>query len=391
MAPDFDPAVIGEWALVPRRIFDGRALHQGLALHLRDGLVAALCPPSDLPPGLPVWHTDTTAVPGYFDVQVNGGGGVLVNTTPTPQGLLAIAAAHCQSGTTSCLPTLITDRPEVMDRVADAVIRVCGTGGVAGIHLEGPHISPARKGTHNPAFIRPLDARTMAAARRLRAAGVPVLLTLAPEMAAPGAIAELTAAGVVVSLGHTAGDAAGVRQAIAEGARAATHLYNAMTHMESREPGVVGAVIDSDLYAGFIADGHHVDDAMLRIAIRARPRAGRMVLVSDAMPTWNGPDHFDLYGERIALRDGRLVNAAGSLAGVHIDMAHSVQRLVQRIGLPLAEALGMATANPAEMMRLDRRIGTLVAGAQADFVLLDQGLAPTAVVVGGKMHASPVA
>ncbi|EYR78070.1 N-acetylglucosamine-6-phosphate deacetylase [Shinella sp. DD12] len=367
----FDIDATEAWWLVPERLFDGETLDTGRAVRIVAGRIDDLHPAAEAGrDDLPVWRTNGLASPGFFDVQVNGGGGVMVNGTPTADGLRAIAAAHRPGGTTAILPTLITDAPEVMEKAVSAVIAAVGRDGIVGVHLEGPHISVARKGAHNPRFIRPIDDDTLSCVRRLRAANVPVLLTLAPECVPPGTIASLRAMGVVVSLGHTAADAATTRAAIAEGARAVTHLYNAMTPITSREPGVVGAALDSDLYCGFIADGHHVDDAVLRLAIRSRPMVGRMVLVSDAMSTWNGPDHFTLYGETIRLEGGKLVNSIGSLAGVHTDMATSLRRLVDVVGVPLEDALKMATANPSRLMRLEANVGFLRPGMPADIVLL---------------------
>ncbi|MCA0341758.1 N-acetylglucosamine-6-phosphate deacetylase [Shinella sp. 838] len=367
----FDIDATEAWWLVPERLFDGETLDTGRAVRIVAGRIDDLHPVVEAGrDDLPVWRTNGLASPGFFDVQVNGGGGVMVNGTPTADGLRAIAAAHRPGGTTAILPTLITDAPEVMEKAVSAVIAAVGRDGIVGVHLEGPHISVARKGAHNPRFIRPIDDDTLSCVRRLRAANVPVLLTLAPECVPPGTIASLRAMGVVVSLGHTAADAATTRAAIAEGARAVTHLYNAMTPITSREPGVVGAALDSDLYCGFIADGHHVDDAVLRLAIRSRPMVGRMVLVSDAMSTWNGPDHFTLYGETIRLEGGKLVNSIGSLAGVHTDMATSLRRLVDVVGVPLEDALKMATANPSRLMRLEANVGFLRPGMPADIVLL---------------------
>lgn len=367
----FDIDATEAWWLVPERLFDGETLDTGRAVRIVAGRIDDLHPVAEAGrDDLPVWRTNGLASPGFFDVQVNGGGGVMVNGTPTADGLRAIAAAHRPGGTMAILPTLITDAPEVMEKAVSAVIAAVGRDGIVGVHLEGPHISVARKGAHNPRFIRPIDDDTLSCVRRLRAANVPVLLTLAPECVPPGTIASLRAMGVVVSLGHTAADAATTRAAIAEGARAVTHLYNAMTPITSREPGVVGAALDSDLYCGFIADGHHVDDAVLRLAIRSRPMVGRMVLVSDAMSTWNGPDHFTLYGETIRLDGGKLVNSIGSLAGVHTDMATSLRRLVDVVGVPLEDALKMATANPSRLMGLEANVGFLRPGMPADIVLL---------------------
>lgn len=388
MTGDRRQADASDWWLAPGQLFDGEMLATGRALRIAAGRIAAVAPLAEAGrDGAEVVSHPGLAVPGYFDIQVNGGAGVLFNAAPDEAGLAAIGATHRGLGTTSFLPTVITDAPEVMERAADAVIGAIGRHGVVGIHIEGPHISVERRGAHSTDFIRPFDGRTQAVLERLRSHHVPVLITLAPEVVPVETIARLARMGVVVSLGHTAATAAQVDAAIAAGATAVTHLYNGMAQMTSREAGVVGAAIDSDAYCGFIADGHHVADRMLRIAMRARPVPDRMVLISDAMPTVGGPDHYTLYGETIRLVDGKLVNSRGSLAGVHIDMAASVRRLVDVTGVALGEALKMATANPARMMGLSGTVGTLAPGSAADIVLLRDDLTCAEVILGGHLAA----
>jgi N-acetylglucosamine-6-phosphate deacetylase len=252
---------------------------------------------------------------------VNGGGDCLLNDTPTLAGMETIAAAHRRLGTVAILPTLITAPPEVLDRAAEAALAARGRPGLVGLHIEGPHIAPARRGTHAAEFIRPFDQRTLTVVRRLREGGVPVMITLAPEAAQPAQIAELAATGAVVSLGHTDATAEQVRAALAAGAGCFTHLFNAMSQMQNRAAGVVGAAINSAAPAGFICDGIHVADEMLSLAIRARPVPDAMFLVSDAMPTVGGSDRFTLYGREIRVSEGRLINAEGSLAGAHVTLA----------------------------------------------------------------------
>lgn len=337
--------------LIPSALFDGASLRTGVGFAIEDGIVTAVVP-ADVASGGHIARIPDIVTPGLFDTQVNGGGGVMLNNQPTREGVRAIAAAHRAAGTACILPTVITDSAGVIERAALAVLEETGRGGVLGIHIEGPHISLAHKGTHNPAHIRPFDAATRTILETLRRHRVPVLLTLAPETVPPGLIAELSAMGVVVSAGHTAADAATIRRAVAEGLRACTHLYNGMPAMSSRNPMATGALIDSAVWCGFIADGHHVDDTMLAIAVRARPVPDRMVMVSDAMSTIGGPDHFELYGETIRVADGRLVNAAGSLAGAHIDLRTSVERVLGRFDFPVESVLRMATTNPRQMMGL---------------------------------------
>ncbi len=325
------------------------ALLPNFALETDGARVTALRP---LKPGEKADRHLRVLAPGLTDLQVNGGGGVLLNTTPTPEGLRAIRAAHLGLGTSAIMPTLITDAPEVMEAAADAVIATKGEPGLLGLHIEGPHIAPARKGTHDADHIRPLDARTMAVLRRLRAADIPVILTLAPEASDPELMREAAALGVVLSAGHSMATAAETRAGIENGVTMFTHLYNAMPQIQSRNPGIIAAAILSECYIGMIADGIHVDWDALRLALAARPRPDRSFLVSDAMPTVGGPDHFTLYGQEIHVEDGRLVNAAGNLAGAHVSLLDCVLRLHQNTGLPLGYALAMATDIPRRAIGL---------------------------------------
>ncbi|MBO9399374.1 N-acetylglucosamine-6-phosphate deacetylase [Shimia sp. R9_3] len=359
-----------QW-LASDHLFDGKDLRTGMALRVENGVVTEI---AKAPAGAtPLCGTLT---PGYVDLQVNGGGGVLLNATPTREAIATIAAAHRRFGTVAILPTVITDRPEVLENAANAIVAAKDLPGVAGLHIEGPHIAEPRKGTHEGSFIRPLDTRTMNVVRHLREIGIPVMMTLAPEAATLEQISELAGIGVVVSLGHTDATAAQVEAAIAAGASCATHLYNAMSPMTSREPGVVGAVINSSLYAGIICDGFHVADSMVGLALRARPVPDRMMLVSDSMATVGGPDRFDLYGHEVVLRDGRLINRQGGLAGAHITQAEGVQRLISKIGLTPEAALRMAITTPAACMGLEALASPLNRPVE-DLILLDQDHAVT--------------
>lgn len=334
--------------LLPDAVFDGHSLHPGLAVRVTgDGLAADPVAPRE---GDLVWRLPGCLGPGFIDLQVNGGGGVLFNNSPDPAGLRAIGRAHRSTGTAALLATLITDAPEVMVRAVDAVLDGLGQDGIAGIHLEGPHISLARRGTHDARFIRPLDDQTLGQVARLRDKGVPVMVTVAPEATTPGQIAALVAKGVVVALGHSDATAAQVRAALAEGAQTFTHLFNAMSQMQNREAGVVGAAINSTAYCSIICDGIHVAPEMLALAIRARPRDNRMILVSDAMPTVAGPDSYRLYDQTIRLQDGRLVNQDGALAGAHVTMLQSVRLAHELLGQSLEECLRMAITRPAALM-----------------------------------------
>jgi N-acetylglucosamine-6-phosphate deacetylase len=370
--PEFDWRHTPAWCLHAHQVFNGQTLLPDTTVTTMQGRIAAIGPlHAPINAGLPVWHTAGTVAPGLFDIQVNGGAGRMFNNTPDAATLRHIGAALANAGTTAWLPTFITDTPERMALAAQAIRAVHGRHGVVGVHFEGPHISVQRRGAHCAQRIHPLSEATLNLLAGLRAHNIPVLLTLAPETHPPGSIARLCAMGVVVSLGHTAATAAQTNAALAEGATCFTHLFNGMTPMGSREPGVVGAALDSTAWCGVIADGHHVADAVLRIALRARPTADRMVLISDAMATTHGPSEFSLYGETIRVVDGKLLNQAGSLAGAHIDLAASVHRLIGQVGIAPAQALRMATHNPAELMGLTDTVGHLRLGMPANMVLLD--------------------
>lgn len=349
--------------IAPDRLFDGHSIQTGVAVHVKDGQITDIGPAS-----ADALKVSGLMTPGYVDLQVNGGGGVFLNETPTRDGIATIAEAHRRFGTVALLPTVITDSADVLDNAANAAIAAQGLPGVMGLHIEGPHISKERRGTHEADYVRPFDDRTMAVVTHLRDINIPVLITLAPEVTPLKTISKLADTGAVVSIGHTNATAAQINEAIEAGATCATHLFNAMSPMTSREPGAVGAVINSTIYSGIICDGHHVADSMVGLAVRARPENDRMILVSDSMATVGGPDHFDLYGHRVMLQNGRLINKEGSLAGAHVTQAEGVQRLIHKVGLPEETALRMAISNPAACIGLPS-VGQL-ANRRTDDVLL---------------------
>ncbi len=370
------------------RILAGDEFRDDLAVVIEDGVITALV--SDAAPQLGSADEQVDLgggwlLPGFIDAQVNGGGGVLFNNTPDVQSLRTLAAAHRRFGTTGLLPTLISDDVEVM-RTAIAATREAidaKVPGVLGIHLEGPYIAPARKGTHNPDKFRVPDADEIAMAASLDN-GV-TLLTLAPERVPLESIRALVERGVIVAAGHTAATYEEARAGLDAGIRGFTHLYNAMSPLTGREPGAVGAALeDRDSWVGIIADGVHVHPASLRVALAAKPR-GKVMLVTDAMPPVGADDpSYELYGEVITAVDGVVRNAAGSLAGSALDMATAVRNAVQQLGLPLEEAARMAARYPAQFLNLDDRLGEIAEGYQADLVLLDDALQVRATWIAGQ-------
>ena len=370
------------------RILAGDEFRDDLAVVIEDGRITALV--SDAAPQLgsadeQVDLGDGWLLPGFIDAQVNGGGGVLFNNTPDVDSLRTLAAAHRRFGTTGLLPTLISDDVQVMRRAIDATRAAIAQGvpGVLGIHLEGPYIAPARKGTHDANKFRVPDADEIAMAASLDN-GV-TLLTLAPERVPLESIRALVERGVIVAAGHTAASYEEARAGLDAGIRGFTHLYNAMSPLTGREPGAVGAALeDRDSWVGIIADGVHVHPASLRVALAAKPR-GKVMLVTDAMPPVGADSpSYELYGEVITAVDGVVRNAAGSLAGSALDMATAVRNAVHLLGLPLDEAARMASRYPAQFLNLDDRLGEIAEGYQADLVLLDDALQVRATWIAGE-------
>jgi N-acetylglucosamine-6-phosphate deacetylase len=381
--------------LAGARLFTGDRMLDQHGVWLDGDRIAGVQPVADAPAGarerrLPA---DTLLVPGFVDVQVNGAGGVLFNDTPTAAAALAIAAAVRRTGTTGVLPTLITDEPGALRAACDAAVEALAhpAGGVLGVHLEGPFLSPERPGVHPRRWLRrpeaaDIDLLTDVARHRLGDRGR-LLVTVAPECVDDRDIARLVAAGVIVAAGHTAATVERTRQALAAGVRGFTHLFNAMPPVVNRQPGpVVAALADPDAWCSIIADGFHVDPALLRLLVQVKP-PGKVLLVTDAMPPC-GTDasSFTLFGRTILRQGGRLVTEDGTLAGADIDMAASVRVCVQRLGLSLEESLRMASLYPARYIGMDHQVGRLAAGHRADLALLRPDLSVLATWVGGEEH-----
>lgn len=358
-------------ALAATAVFDGEALLQDHAVVIDSETITEVRPTQELPPSLPVQRMPEGIwlAPGFIDVQVNGGGDVLFNEVPTREGVAAIVAAHRRFGTTALLPTLTTDTAATMRAARGAVeAAIADEPGVLGIHFEGPFLSPERPGVHDVRLIRspgPNDLDFLT-----RPSPAVTVLTLAPERTPPGFIAALTKAGVRVCLGHSAATYEQTRAALAEGLAGFTHLFNAMPPMLARAPGPVAAALEAtDARYGLIVDGVHVAPAMLQLALRS---AGSAMLVTDAMPPVGGNgSSFRLYGDEIAVNDGRCLRRDGALAGSVLDMASAVRNCVRLLGIPLTEALCLASAEPADFLGLGDKLGRLKPGFRADLVAFD--------------------
>jgi N-acetylglucosamine-6-phosphate deacetylase len=376
-------------AVTGGRLFDGANLLDGRALIVERGRVTGLVPNDAVPVGMPrVDAAGMIVAPGFIDLQVNGGGGVLFNNDPSVSGIRTICEAHARFGTTALMATLITDTPEVGAAAIAAGIEAhrLAVPGFLGLHLEGPHLSVARKGTHNPALIRPMDEADIA--RLIDAAGRfgEAIVTIAPENVTPEQVARLVEAGYVVSLGHTDTKAATVGAYVAAGASMVTHLFNAMSQMGNREAGLVGAALTNGrISCGLIADGFHVDPTVMLVALRSKQRPGRIFLVTDAMSTI-GTDQasFELTGRQVYRKGGRLTLSDGTLAGADIDMLSCVRFVHERLDLPLGEAINMASLHAAEAVGCASK-GMLAPGMDADFLLLRSDLSLSATYIGGAL------
>ena len=367
-------------ALAGARIFDGSRWHDDAAVLIGDGAIVAICPRRDVPGDARLEVLDGGLLaPGFIDAQVNGGGGVLLNDDPTSGAMVHIAQAHRPFGTCRLLPTLVTTTRERTDAALRAA-RAAG-GGVLGLHLEGPYLSPKRRGVHDD---KAMAAMADADIDWLLSVGVGrLLLTVAPEQVTPDQVRRLVDGGAVVSLGHSDASYEQAMALINAGASGVTHLFNAMSGLQSRAPGMVGAALDAGAaWCGFIADGLHVAAPTLRIALRAKRAPGRLFLVTDAMPTVGSPIGEFMLGDRCILRRGdRLVwigeDGEEVLAGAHLDMASAVRFCVSTLELPIDEALRMASLYPARFLRLSDRFGSIAPGYAADLVHLDAGLRVT--------------
>jgi N-acetylglucosamine-6-phosphate deacetylase len=367
------------------RVFDGQRWHVEGAVLIRAGRIVEVGSQLEFPPDWPRRRLPpgTFLAPGFIDLQVNGGGGVLLNDDPSPETLRAIARAHRHYGTTGCLPTLISGSREQIHAAIEAGQAVAGSGCLIGLHLEGPFISPRRPGVHPPNRISKPTGSDLELLCALSKVGRS-LVTVAPECVPDGFIRALAARGVRISIGHSEASAAVVMQAISDGATGVTHLFNAMPPLSAREPGIIGAALADDrLTAGLIADGIHVDPILMRAAFAAKG-CDRVALVTDAMPTIGGSlDHFDLGGQTIRLVNGKLSTDKGTLAGAHLDMASAVRNAVRLAGIPLEDALRAASLTPAQFLGLEADRGMLAAGARADLVALTDELAVFATWIDG--------
>ena len=374
--------------LVNGRMLLGRHFETGRCVMIDGDRISAVAEEADLPEGIERYDLGGgLLVPGFIDTQVNGGGGVLFNDAPTVETIRMIGEAHRRYGTTGFLPTLISDDLHVIRSGIEAVHSAIAEGvpGVLGIHIEGPFLNEHRKGIHDADKIRALDEEGYNVLTSLKTGRT--VVTVAPECTTPEMIGRLVSAGVIVSAGHSNGKYSEVRAAIEAGLSGVTHLFNAMSPLGAREPGVVGAALESDsTWCGIIVDGQHVSPATMRIALRCKPHE-KFMLVTDAMPSVGSDSKtFMLQGKRIFARGGACFDEKGRLAGSDLDMAWAVRNAIELVDLPAETAFAMGSAAPAAFLRLEGDLGRIAPGLRADLALLDDDLTVRATWIGGRHH-----
>ena len=379
--------------LVNGRVMTEHGLEDGLAVRLRGNCIVGVGPtPEQTPAARQRDLRGAILLPGFIDVQVNGGGGVLFNDSPSVEAIARIGAAHRRYGATGFLPTLISDDLATVKVAIEATRQAMAEGvpGLLGIHIEGPFLSPRRRGIHEASKLRQIDEAAFELLTSL--ASGRTLVTLAPETTSTTMIERLARAGVIVSAGHSNASYATTRAALEHGVTGFTHLFNAMSPLTSREPGVVGAALeDRQSWCSLIVDGRHVDPVVLKIALRCRP-LDRFILATDAMPCVGSSEKsFRLQGKLITVKDGACVDENGTLAGSDLDMASAVRNAVGLLDLDLAAAARMASRNPAEFLGLGDLMGRIAPGYRADLVLLDEGLNVLDTWIGGRSLSDPEA
>jgi len=375
-------------AITGARIFDGATWHDRSALVLNDGVVEGLIAADSPTDAIRVPADGALLVPGFVDLQVNGGGGALLNLTPTLDAIRTMCTNYARFGTTAMLPTLITDTPEknVVAIAAGAEAVAANVPGFLGLHIEGPHLALSRKGAHDPKLIRPMEEADLLRFLDARTKLPNLLVTVAVEAADTTQISRLAEAGIIVSIGHSDGTYAQVRAAVEAGASMVTHLFNAQSQLGNREPGIVGAALElGAISAGLIADGIHVHPTSIGVALRAKRGPGQVFLVTDAMsPTGTDWTEFVLTGQTVYRKDGALRLADGTLAGADLTMIDAIKYVHRTVGVPLDEALRMASLYPAQALGVASAHGHLNRGARADFVVLTDDLDIHSTWIGGE-------
>ena len=359
-------------ALLGSQIFCGERFYDHHALLIDGNSIIEIVDENNIPKAFnKIELNQGILAPGFIDLQVNGGGGILFNNRPTKESLNTIINAHQFFGTTSIMPTVISDSIKVLTKCTRAVAQeIKKNSGLLGIHIEGPFFSLKYRGVHQKKYISKLSSEYLELFSNLKE--YPVILTLAPECISIKDLNHLASLGLRIMAGHTDASYDELEQAAKNNLNGFTHLFNAMSQMSAREPGAVGAALDFDnLYASIIVDLHHVHHSLIKLAYQKKP-IGKLFFISDSMATINhGEPTFELYDEVVSEQNGRITNAEGKLAGSSITQIDAVKNAYQKCNIPLDHALAMASRYPAEFIGVDRYLGSLKPNYRADLVHFD--------------------
>jgi N-acetylglucosamine-6-phosphate deacetylase len=374
-------------AISAARIFDGDHFLYDSALLIMDGKIIDIVSRKDLPPNIAeVNHQDALLAPAYIDLQVNGGGGALFNNSPTKESFEKVGVGHASKGTTRHLATLVSDVPQVTHHLLEAILNYHQNldSPVIGIHQEGPFFNPLKRGAHKANYIRKPEQADTQWLQTL--AKIPNILTLAPEMVGNDFIRQWSDAGINISLGHSHATADEANSAQQSGAKLCTHLYNAMSGLQARDSGLIGASLENNqLACSIIVDGHHVDKIATELAFKSKPK-GKLFFVSDAMATIGASQKsFQLYGETLTEKNNKLINDNGNLAGAAIGLSDAVKYAEKHFTWPLEEILRMASLYPAQQLNLAHKFGKLTSGHIADIVVLNKTFTPISTYRAGKV------
>jgi len=372
-------------ALLGSQIFCGERFYDDHALLVDGKSIVDIVDKNNTPDNFNKIELDQGILaPGFIDLQVNGGGGALFNNSPNKESLNTIIKAHQFYGTTSVMPTVISDSLEVLEQCIKTVTEeIKNNSSLLGIHIEGPFFNTKYRGVHQKQYISTINSDYLNLFESLK--GFPVMLTLAPECISSKELKHLTSLGIKTLAGHSDASYDELDDAIKNGLDGFTHLFNAMGQISAREPGVVGSALHfENTFASIIVDLHHVHPSLIQLAYQLKPK-GKLFFISDSMATINhGKPSFELYDEVVNESDGRLVNSEGKLAGSSITQIDAVKNAYQKCNIPLNQALAMASRYPAEYLGIENHLGSLKPGYRADLVHFDSNFKVHNAWVSGK-------
>ena len=372
-------------AITGSKLFNGIDFIEHKALLIEDQHIAGIVNKDAIPTDFQVKKLEGGILsPGFIDLQVNGGGGKLFNNSPDKESLNTIISAHQYFGTTSIMPTVISDSLNILQKCTDTISNeINNNHSLLGIHIEGPFFNVKYRGVHQKQYINTINASYLNLFETLDK--FPVMLTLAPECISIKQLKHLNSLGFKILAGHTDANYDQLEEAVKYGLDGFTHLFNAMGQISAREPGVVGSAFDFDeTSASIIVDLHHVHPSLINLSFKQKPK-GKLFFVSDSMATINhGEPSFELYDEVVSESNGRIINSEGKLAGSSITQIDAIKNAYQKCSIPLESAISMATLYPAEYIGVSDYIGQLKKGYRADLAHFDSNFHVQNVWLAGK-------